>query len=97
MPALSEYSNVYNTALVVLRRKGFQVWYEKARDVYCAERGGWDFEANTPCGLLGVVAIFEEKQPSNHREYWWKEDTPALYGSFPEHPPREYVPVWLKK
>jgi hypothetical protein len=31
MPALSEYSNVYNTALAVLREKGFQIWYDKER------------------------------------------------------------------
>jgi len=29
MLALSEYSNVYNTALVILQRKGYQAWYDE--------------------------------------------------------------------
>jgi hypothetical protein len=96
MPTLSEYSNVYNTALVVLQQKGFQVWYDEALDAYLAERDGWDFQSETPCGLLGLVAIFEYKQPDAYGEYWWKEDDPALYGNLPERPLREYIPVWKK-
>lgn len=94
MAALSEYSNVYNTALLVLIKKGYQVWYEKKSDRYCAERDGWDFRSKTPCGLLGVVAIYEQKQPKECTDYWWRENGPDVYGSLPEQPPRPYVPVW---
>jgi hypothetical protein len=96
MPTLSEYSNVYNTALVILQRKGYQVWYDKKLDAYQAEKDGWDFMSDSPCGLLGVVAIFEERKPARFTEYWWKEDSPELYGNLPERPSKEYVPVWRK-
>ena len=94
MPALSEYSNVHNTALLILQQKGFQVWYDRKQDVYWAEKDGWDFMSDSPCGLLGVVAIFEHKQPSTYREYWWREDGPDVYRNLPDHPPRDYVPVF---
>jgi hypothetical protein len=86
MPALSEYSNVYNTALAVLREKGFQIWYDKETDTYCAEKDGWDFYADGPCALLGLVAIYEHQRPATYSEYWWKRDTPQLYGNLPEGP-----------
>lgn len=97
MPALSEYSNVYNTALAVLQRKGYQVWYDKSLGAYLAERNGWDFQSETPCGLLGLVAIFDEKRPTEFSEYWWKEDVPDVYQNLPECPPKEYVPVWKRR
>jgi hypothetical protein len=97
MPALSEYTNVYNTALVVLQQKGFQVWYDKKLDAYLAEKDGWDFLSQTPCGLLGVIAIFEHKRPSAYGEYWWKEDEPDLFQKLPERPLKDYIPVWKKK
>ncbi|AYH06153.1 hypothetical protein [Pectobacterium parmentieri] len=79
MPVLSEYSNVYNTALNVLDKKGFSVWYDESLDMFCAERNGWDFMAETPCGLLGVVAIYEYKTPLFYSEYWWKVEDKELY------------------
>ncbi|EPX64325.1 hypothetical protein D187_005459 [Cystobacter fuscus DSM 2262] len=92
MPALSEYTNVYNTALLILQKKGFQVWLDESIDMYCAEKDGWDFMAQTPCGLLGVVAIFEYKQPSEYREYWWQEQGQDIYSNLPRQP-RAYKPV----
>jgi hypothetical protein len=92
MPALSEYSNVYNTAILILERKGFRVWVDSKTSLYCCERDGWDFMADTPCGLLGVVAIFEFKTPKECGEYWWREDGPDRYGSLPTQAP-EYVSV----
>jgi hypothetical protein len=95
MPTLSEYSNVYNTALVILERKGFQVWHDEQTNLYCAEKDGWDFQADTPCGLLGVVAIYEFKQPAAYQEYWWREQEPNRYRNLPKQP-RPYKPVWEK-
>jgi len=80
MAALSEHSNVYNTALIVLTQKGYQLWYDEGTDDYCAEKDGWDFRSPTPCGLLGLVAIFEYKRPDALTEYWWRESGPDLYG-----------------
>jgi hypothetical protein len=58
MPTLSEYSNVYNTALNILDKKGFSVWYDESLEMFFAERNGWDFMSETPCGLLGIVSIY---------------------------------------
>ena len=79
MPALSEHSNVYNTALVILRQKGFQLWQDE-HEQYWAERDGWDFCAESPTSLLGLVAIFEHSAPKEPTEYWWRQREPELYG-----------------
>jgi hypothetical protein len=92
MPALSEYSNVYNTALVILQKKGYRLWHNRERELYYAEKDGWDFVSDSPCGLLGLIAIFECKQPREFKEYWWVEDGPDLYGHLPGEPP-DYVSV----
>lgn len=86
MPALSEYSNVHNTAILILRKKGYQAWYDEQAELYCAEMNGWDFWADTPCGLLGLVAIYEFKQPAEYSEYWWREEGPDLYNQLPKRP-----------
>jgi hypothetical protein len=43
VPALSAHSNVENTALVLLERKGYQYWYEHEAGLYFVEKDGWDF------------------------------------------------------
>ena len=86
MPALSEYTNVYNTVILILQKKGYQTWYDEQADLYCAEKDGWDFTADTPCGLLGVVGIYEFKQPEEYEEYWWREEGPDLYHQLPRQP-----------
>ena len=95
MPALSEYTNVYNTALLILQQKGFRLWYDEPTATYCCERDGWDFRADSPTGLLGVVAIFEHKRPPEFREYWWREQGPLSYRDLPRTPP-DYQPVWRR-
>jgi hypothetical protein len=40
MPSVSEYANVYNTVLLILQKKGFQVWLDERSDLYCAEKDG---------------------------------------------------------
>lgn len=95
MPALGEYSNVYNTALLILQQKGFRTWYDEQTSLYGCERDGWDFLADSPTGLLGLVAIFEFKQPTVFREYWWREEGPQLYANLPKKPP-DYTPVWQR-
>ncbi len=32
MPALAEYSNVYNSALLILRKKGYRIWLDAVSD-----------------------------------------------------------------
>jgi hypothetical protein len=78
MPDLSSYLNVYNTALVVLERKGWSLRHDKTGDVWFAEKDGWEFLADNPTELLGLVAIFEYQTPKMKAEYWWKIDEPNL-------------------
>lgn len=96
MPALSYYSNVHNTALVILQRKGYRVWTEQDRDLICAEKDGWDFMADDAVQLLGLISIYEAQQPSAFREYWWKIDEPWLSDSIAASPP-DFIPVWKQK
>jgi hypothetical protein len=74
MPTLSEYTNVYGTALRVLMDKGYQVWFDRKTNLFWAERDGWDFVGDSPTGLLGVIAIFEHRSPTEYKEYWWRKD-----------------------
>ena len=95
MPTLGEHSNVYNTALLVVRRKGFQVWYDEAGKYYGAERDGWDFFSESPAGLLGLIAIYEEKHPTEWTDYWWREQEPFILRTLPKTP-QPYASVMEK-
>lgn len=96
MPALAEYANVQNTALLILQTKGFQCWFQESNETYCAERDGWDFMADSPLGLLGLIAIYEFKQPTSCPEYWWREEGAWLLDSLPRSP-KPYTPIWARK
>jgi hypothetical protein len=95
MAALSEYANVHDTALKILLKKGYQVWLDDEAELYCAEKDGWDFRAESPCGLLGVVAIYEFKNPGAYSEYWWKEGGENVFLNISHEQPA-YTPVWKK-
>ena len=92
MPALSEYTNVYGTALAHLEELGFQLWRDPRTELFCAERGGWDFMAESPVALLGLVKIFELTAPAEWREYWWRHPTPRSHTTLPTVP-TPYVPT----
>jgi len=61
----------------------------------CAEKAGWDFTADDPVQLLGLISIYETQQPAEYREYWWKIDKPCLVDDIPNEPP-DYTPVWKR-
>jgi hypothetical protein len=96
MPALSEYSNVYNSALLIVKSKGYDVWYRQETDHYCAQKDGWDFWANSPCGLLGLIAMFEHLSPAEHKDYWWEVEGPDIYSNLPTVP-KPFTSVMRKK
>jgi len=96
MPALSAHANTENTALVILTKKGYQVWHDTDADVYCAEKEGWDFSASTTTELLGVIGIFEFHKPTVFKEYWWSIQVPWIIESLSEQA-QKYTPVWKKK
>ena len=78
MADLIAYLNVYNTALVVLERKGWELRFDSAREWWFARKDGWELLADDPMQLLGLVAIFEHHAPEEKSEYWWKIDEPDL-------------------
>jgi hypothetical protein len=93
VPTLSEYVNVYNSALNALRKKGFQVWRDE--ELFCAERGGWDFMADSPIALLGLAALFDEISPKSYEEYWWRNEQGMDYLNLPTEP-RPFVSVMTR-
>jgi hypothetical protein len=95
MPALGAYASVWNSALAVLEEKGYAVWHSPGPDLFYAEKDGWDFAADDPTALLGLVAIYEHRKPAAYAEYWWRA-TPA-HGStdLPTDPP-DYTSVTVQ-
>lgn len=93
MPALSEYTNVYGTVIALLQSMGYQVWHDAEQETYCAEKDGWDFWADSPVGLFGLVKLHELRAPSEYHEYWWRVEAPADHFALPRTP-RPYQPVW---
>jgi hypothetical protein len=96
MPALYAYSNVENTALIILTEKGYRLWRDLESDLYYAEKDGWDFCAAGAVELLGVIGIYEYHNPKECQEYWWRIERPWLLDSLPKQAP-SYTPVWEKK
>ena len=92
MPALSEHVNVWRSAIAVLEAKGFQVWVQNDGETFCAEREGWDFMAESPVALLGLVSIFEHRSPPRYEDYWWRTEG-ALNLSELSSSPIPYVSV----
>lgn len=78
MNQLSSYPNVYNTCLVLLRQFGYQLVYEKDRDVWLCEKDGFRFRADNPIELLGLASIHRYIGPSENVEYWWKLSEPDI-------------------
>ena len=79
MPDLSAYLNVYNTALVILERKGWSLSFDKSNEQWLAKREDWEFLADDPMQLLGLVGIYEYRAPATKEEYWWKLDEPNVF------------------
>ncbi len=89
MPALSAYTNTENTSLVILKNKGYEVWYDEQLEMFGAVKDGWDFLANSITELVGVVGIYEyHGSPLEYKEYWWKIDDPWLRESVQTEKPK---------
>lgn len=80
MSQLSSYPNVFNTCLVLLRREGFNLAYDKAQDSWRAEKDGFSFRGDNPIELLGLTAIYQKLQPREQKEYWWQINEPNVLG-----------------
>ncbi|MFK7850590.1 MAG: hypothetical protein AB8D78_06390 [Akkermansiaceae bacterium] len=96
MPALTAYSNTENTALVILQRKGYQVWFDQDTESFWCEKDGWDFSASGATELLGAVAFREYHEPKEFKEYWWRIEEPWLLNNLPSEP-QPFEPVWKRR
>lgn len=68
--------NTYNPSLLVLRRKGYQLWLEKGDNgsLWCAKKGDKSFLGYTGPELLGLVTLWEQLGED------WNQQTPDIYG-----------------
>jgi hypothetical protein len=78
MSQLSSYPNVFNTCLVLLRRDGFSLVYDKVNDEWTSEKNGFSFRADNPIELLGLATIYGKLQPKEQKEYWWQINEPNI-------------------
>lgn len=96
MPSLSEHVNVYDAAVTVLLSRGFQVWVRDDGETFWAEKDGWDFVADSPVSLLGLVAMMDHIKPVAAIDYWWRPSDLKRYKDLPTEP-RPYEPVINRK
>jgi hypothetical protein len=68
--------NTYNPSLLVLRDKGYDLWFEKGDNaiLWCARRGDHNFLAYSGPELLGLVVLWE------HLGENWNRQSPDAYG-----------------
>ena len=96
MPTLSDYTNVYDVAIEIILEQGFQVWYDREEQLFYCERDGWDFAAESPSALLGIVSVYSFIQPDTYCESWWKRPTRLKHSRLPSFP-KPYRAVWDKR
>ena len=62
---LTEFHVVSNVALLILRERGYRVWWgaseRPAADDWWAEKAGREFIATNPLALLGLVVLWESR------------------------------------
>ena len=74
MPALSSHLNVFNTAILIIMDKGYRYWVNDDETYYYAEKEVWDFMADDPIQLLGLISIYESQNPKKYEDYWWRRN-----------------------
>jgi len=89
MATLSSHANMYNTCLRILRHEGYRLWVQPRPDkngavmprslIWWAEKAGYEFSANNPIELLGLVSIYEHKRPTDYHRYWWQVEGPDIW------------------
>jgi hypothetical protein len=87
MAALGSHGNVYNTCLLILKAHGFSLSIEDSDEgndssstIWMAEKNGYDFHADNPIELLGLVSIYEYHRPDGEpTPYWWSIDGPDIF------------------
>ncbi len=95
---LSANYNTYNTCLRIISGRGFNLKIEGEitedgcypTDVlWIAEKDVFEFRADNPVELLGLIAIYDHLCPAKDTSYWWHVDGADLMdelmrSTFPE-------------
>lgn len=90
---LSSHSNVYNTCLRILNKKGFVLKIEEYDDdenekyetLWIAEKNGAVFKADNPIELLGLTFVYEFVDPKEDKSYWWTVKGEDIWDELSEH------------
>ena len=73
--------NTYNPSLIVLQKKGYELWLERGAEdgtLWHARKGDQSFLAYTGPELLGLVVLWEELGQN------WNQQVPDIYGDLVE-------------
>ncbi len=70
----------YNPSLIVLRKRGYDLWLEKAESgsLWCARKANQTFLAYTGPELLGLATLWEELGGN------WNQQQPDIYAELLE-------------
>jgi len=90
MKQLTSHANVYNTCLRILRERGYELRLEGEVDAegiiipsslnWVALVSDYQMNAHNPIELLGLIAIYEERNPKPDSDsYWWSVSGPDIY------------------
>jgi hypothetical protein len=68
--------NTYNPSLIVLRKKGYELWLEQGEEgsLWCARKDSHTFLAYSGPELLGLVVLWE------HLGDNWNQQEPDILG-----------------
>ena len=47
-------------ALGMLVKRKYQVWFDDETDLFYAKKDSWEFVADSPLSLLGLVTVYEK-------------------------------------
>jgi hypothetical protein len=80
MRHLASRGNLYNTCLILLRKKGYALRYNKDNEDWFASSGEVSLQADNPIELLGMVSIHEAVPSEAKGDYWWRMNSPDIWG-----------------
>lgn len=69
---LTDHYHNYPLMIKIATDKGYYLWVDKSGSFW-AEKEGWDFVSDNLAGLLGIIFIYEYKNPKIYKDGWWKE------------------------
>jgi hypothetical protein len=62
----------------ILQQKGYTLRHDREKDTWHADKDGWEFLADNPIELLGLLSIYDHHAPKEKGGNWWKINKPDL-------------------